>query len=143
MASDIPDGPSGLPLVGNVIDLVRKQGDFYEAVAAEYGDVARITLPGIGEMFLLSDPSDIEQVLRSESGNYTKATFSQDQLGELLGDGLVLSTGEHWQRQRQMIQPAFYRTRIGEYADVMVNRTAELTDEWKPGAFRLPSLRLE
>ncbi|RBI62430.1 cytochrome P450 [halophilic archaeon] len=133
MESDIPDGPGGLPLVGNIVDLVRGQGDFYEAVAEEYGDVARITLPGIGEMFLLSDPAAIEQVLLGESEQYTKAAFSQDQLGELLGDGLVLSKGDHWQRQRQMIQPAFYRERIGEYADVMVRRTAELTDEWESG----------
>jgi cytochrome P450 len=133
MASGTPDGPDGLPLAGNIVGLVREQGDFYEDVAAEYGDVARISLPGVGEMFLLSDPADIEQVLLAESRHYTKATFSRNQLGELLGDGLVLSEGDHWQRQRQMIQPAFYRDRIGEYADVMVNRTAELVDEWEAG----------
>lgn len=40
MASDTPSGPNGLPLVENVVDLVREQGDFYENAAAEYGDIA-------------------------------------------------------------------------------------------------------
>lgn len=84
-------------------------------------------------MCLLSDPADIEQVLLVKSDHYAKAAFSKNQLGELLGNGFVLSEGDRWHRQRQMIQPAFYRDRIGEYADVLVNRTAELADEWESG----------
>jgi cytochrome P450 len=127
-----PPSYDGLPVIGNTHQMVREQGGFYEA-AAELGDVVHLRLLGIGDLYQVSDPGLVREVLVTEQTRYGKASISKDQLGELVGEGLVLSEGELWQRQRQRIQPAFYRNRIATYADTMASEAAAVADEWSDG----------
>ncbi len=110
-----PPSYDGLPIVGNTHQMVRGQNAFYERTA-ELGDVVHIQLLGIGDLYQVSHPDLVGEVLVRSRDDHGKASISKDQLGELLGDGLVLSEGDLWQRQRQRVQPAFYRDRIAEYA---------------------------
>jgi cytochrome P450 len=48
----------------------------------------------------------------------------------VLGDGIFISEGEKWRRQRRLMQPAFSRQSIERYAEVMVRRTAAARDRW-------------
>lgn len=127
-----PPSYDGLPIIGNTHQMVRGQNAFYERTA-ELGDVVHIQLLGIGDLYQVSHPDLVSEVLVTSRGDYGKASISKDQLGELLGDGLVLSEGDLWQRQRQRVQPAFYRDRIAEYADTMVEESTAVTDEWSDG----------
>jgi len=54
----------------------------------------------------------------------------------LLGDGLLTSEGEFHLRQRRMIQPAFHRARIAEYANTMIEYAEHLSGEWRDGETR-------
>ena len=54
----------------------------------------------------------------------------------LLGEGLLTSEGEAHLRQRRMIQPAFHRQRIAEYAKAMVSYSERMRDEWQTGEVR-------
>ena len=55
----------------------------------------------------------------SANGDFRK-NLGARRLGSLLGNGLVLSEGEFWLRQRRLMQPAFHRQRIGAMAEAMV-----------------------
>ena len=127
-----PPGPAGLPVVGNTLELVREQGDFFERLA-EYGPVARMRIVGIGEAYVVTDPAPIERVLVSDRDAFEKGELARDRLGDLLGEGLVLSEGDLWRRQRQRIQPAFYRDRVTAYADVMADQSRRLAATLSPG----------
>lgn len=126
-----PPGPSGLPIIGNTLSLARGQGPYLERVADRYGPVVSVSMVGVGEMAVVSDPDLVEEVLFSDG--YTKASVGQEVLSELLGDGLVLSEGDLWERQRQLIQPAFTSDRIDRYAEVMADRAAAFADRLEPG----------
>jgi cytochrome P450 len=120
-----------LPVVGDTFALARGQGEYLERVADRYGPVASLSLVGIGDVALVSDPDLVEEVLFSEK--YTKASVGREVLSELLGDGLVLSEGDLWERQRQLIQPAFTGERIDRYAETMAERAAAFADRLEPG----------
>jgi cytochrome P450 len=123
-----PPTHDGLPLIGNTHQLVREQGGLYES-AAEHGDVVELQILGMGDFYLVNEPPLVEEVL-TDTDRFRKSTQSQDDLGDLLGDGLVLSEGDLWERQRQRIQPAFYMDRIAEYADTMAAETTASAEDW-------------
>jgi cytochrome P450 len=52
------------------------------------------------------------------------------------GNGVFLSEGEFWRRQRRLVQPAFHRARINAYADIMVRYTRQMLDTWRTGDIR-------
>jgi cytochrome P450 len=106
MVASRPSGPDGLPVLGNTLQFVRGQEEFYED-AATHGDVVSIDVLGIGAHCLVSEPALVERMLVSDRDRFAKPSQTKEQLGELLGRGLVLSEGALWRRQRGAIQPAF------------------------------------
>jgi cytochrome P450 len=52
---------------------------------------------------------------------------------QAIGQGLLTSDGEFHKRQRRLVQPAFHYKRIAAYADVMVDFTRDVLDEWQNG----------
>jgi cytochrome P450 len=54
----------------------------------------------------------------------------------LLGEGLLTSEKEFHLRQRRMIQPAFHRARINEYAKSMIEFAEKMSGEWRDGEER-------
>lgn len=79
---------------------------FYEQAVAYRGSV-RIRLAH-EHIHLLVDPDHIRQVLTVNADKYVKG-ISYTSLSHLLGNGLLTSGGELWQRQRALIMPAFSR----------------------------------
>ena len=81
--------------------------------------------------FLINKPEYIEHVLLTNYGNYTKSHFLRRLLGPLLGDGLLISEGELWRRQRRILAPAFHHRRISEYVNTMVVCTEATIERWR------------
>jgi cytochrome P450 len=49
----------------------------------------------------------------------------------LLGNGIIVSDGEMWRRQRTMLQPAFKQARVAELARHIKASSVALRDEWR------------
>lgn len=45
----------------------------------------------------------------------------------------MINEGEHWLRQRRLMQPAFHRASVASYADAMVRRTTRALDRRQDG----------
>ncbi|GAB7095769.1 cytochrome P450 [Halolamina litorea] len=105
---------------------------FVTGLEAAYGGVSRFEM-GPLDTYMVTDPSEIERVLVSESDRFTKPAFQDDALGSLLGQGLLLSEGETWQRQRKLAQPAFDMRRLSGMADRIVDHTETRLAEWDDG----------
>jgi cytochrome P450 len=122
-------GPKGRFLLGSLIELSRDWLGFYNRCAEEYGDFVRIHL-GHVPVYLVVHPRDIETVLVTNAGNFTKSADYRA-LARVLGRGLLTSEGEFWKRQRSLIQPAFHRQNILAYAAVMTSAAGRMLDSWK------------
>jgi cytochrome P450 len=86
--------------------------------------------------FLINKPEYIEHILLTNHANYTKSRFLRSVLGPLLGDGLLISEGELWRRQRRIAAPAFHHKRISGFVDTMVVCTEATLARW--GALTQP-----
>jgi cytochrome P450 len=131
MLETLPRGPEGRFLTGNLADFHRDQLGFYAACAREYGDVVRARL-GPRPALLIYHPDTIEEVLVARNRDFVKSPGVR-LLRPLLGDGLLLSEGDLWLRQRRLVQPAFHRQRIAAYGEVMVALVERRLGDWKAG----------
>jgi cytochrome P450 len=129
-----PPGPKGRFLLGSLIEVSRDWLGFYARCAEEYGDVVRIHLAHV-PVYLVAHPRDIETVLVTNAGNFTKSADYRA-LARVLGRGLLTSEGEFWKRQRSLIQPAFHRQNILTYAALMTRAAGRMLDSWKEKAER-------
>jgi cytochrome P450 len=86
----------------------------------EYGDVVAFRL-GPERTVLLSHPAHLHEVLVRQH-----RTFQKGRRGEVskqfLGEGLLNSEGARHQHQRRLLQPAFQRQRLAQYACVAPRR---------------------
>lgn len=122
----LPPKRTEVPVLGSAVAFARDPYAFY-ADLASYGDVVRFSL-GSYDMAAVLHPEGIKQVLVEEFERFRKP----DDAGgvEVLADGVLLSDGEQWQRQRTRLQPMFYRERIETYAETMASYAAAAADEW-------------
>lgn len=123
-----PPGPRGHFLLGNLAAVSRDWLGFYERCAKEYGDVVRLRYLHV-PICLLIHPRDIEYVLVSNPGNFTKSADYRA-LARVLGNGLLNNEGKSWQRQRALIQPAFRRENILSYAPVITRAASRMLASW-------------
>lgn len=81
---------------------------------------------------LLTNPEYITQVLKDRL-SFIKAKDLQ-QLRGVLGNGLLISEGDFWQRQRRLSQPVFHQQKINSYGEVMVEYTQQMLATWQDGS---------
>jgi cytochrome P450 len=124
-------GPRGGWLSGSRRAFQRDQLGFYEACAREYGDFVQ-TKMGPFRIFLVYHPEAIEELLVTRARDFIKSPGVR-MLRPLLGEGLLLSEGDTWLRQRRLMQPAFHRQRVAGYGDVMSTFAARHVRRWKAG----------
>lgn len=124
-------GPKGGFFFGSGRDFRRDQLGFYASCARVYGDFVQ-TKMGPFRILLIYHPDAIEELLVTRSRDFIKSPGVR-LLRPLLGDGLLLSEGETWLRQRRLMQPAFHRQRVAGYGDVMTAFTERHVSDWKVG----------
>jgi cytochrome P450 len=71
-----------------------------------------------------------------EHAKLHKSALTKLVVAPLLGQGLLISEGDFWRRQRRMMQPAFHRSRTNEYSPVMVECALEHAKRWRSGETR-------
>jgi cytochrome P450 len=123
--AEVP-GPKGIPLLG-VLPQVRQGAlQFFIRAAMDYGGLVRLEM-GPKRFYLACYPDYIKYVLQDNNKNFNKG---YGLTRPLLGDGLVSAEGEHWRKQRRLIQPLFNRAHLANFANVMIDQTAALFERW-------------
>jgi len=101
------------------------------AMARRYGDVSFWRFLHVSTYFF-AHPDDVETVLVTKYRSFTKGLGAQAN-PEVFGNGLLTSEGDFWLRQRRLGQPAFHRTRIAAYADIMACEAERMLESWRDG----------
>jgi cytochrome P450 len=102
---------------------------------ALYGDLYHARFFG-RDVFATRDAELAKQILITQADVFGKPRegIVARQLKRLLGDGLVLSEGELWRRQRRLIQPAFRPQRLVQYAQLVIALSEEFARTQRDGA---------
>lgn len=109
---------------------------------AAYGDAFRMHAPLIGkDVYVLSHPRHARHVLVDHHANYTKG-LGLERVGILLGNGIMVSEGELWRRQRKMIQPAFHASVLSSMVKHITEANARLAARWEQQAVRGETVNL-
>jgi len=84
------------------------------------------------DYIVVGHPDLISQVLREQQSNLMKDKLTRI-MSPVLGNGLLISEGEFWRRQRRLAQSAFQHQQIVRYGQVMVEYTERLLSSWHDG----------
>ncbi len=98
---------------------------------SKLGDISHFRA-GPFTVYLINHPDLIRDVLVVNAAKFKKGRALQ-RSKTLLGEGLLTSEKEFHLRQRRMIQPAFHRQRIADYARSMTHFADIAADGWQDG----------
>lgn len=120
---------------GHSVDIIKNRLEALNRWQREHGDVVRLQLAHI-HAHLVSNPADVALVLHDSNRHYNKQTRGNVLLKLVIGNGLLVSEGSFWLRQRRIAQPAFARRRIEGFARTMVTSAEAMATEWEALAKR-------
>ncbi len=92
----------------------------------EKGDTFRLNIGFNKSVIFSRDAGLVEYVLQKNQKNYVKSEIQTKDLVKYVGEGLLTSEGEHWKKQRKLIQPAFHKKQLANLLDSI--RQAILTE---------------
>ncbi|MDJ0385052.1 cytochrome P450 [Streptomyces sp. G-G2] len=125
-----PVAPGRLPLLGHAVQLWREPIAFLESLRT-HGDVVRLDI-GTWPVHVLTHPDHVNTVLVQQAQRFGRGRIF-DRLRPVFGNGLVTTDGDFHRKQRRMIQPAFHRGHIAEYAEVMTRQAEAMSESWTAG----------
>jgi cytochrome P450 len=124
-------GPKALPLVGLLPAFRKDPLALLTSLQGEHGDL--FTLPLGPYRFLVVNNADhIHTILTRHGRGFAKGRDAR-LAAPLLGEGLLLSEGEPWRRQRRLVRPAFGAEQLQRYADVMSRVAERVVTRWHDG----------
>jgi len=122
----------GLPLLGNIPAMLRDATSCLLGAVRQHGPLVRVRF-GAGGMLLVAHPEDLEHVLQLHNRRYVRG-HTVDMIRPMLGNGLPLSDGAFWLRQRRTMQPLFARPRIATLVETIVDVSRRHVSELRDGA---------
>lgn len=127
--------PSQKPnLIGGHFRKFRKDPTGFLTAQAALGDVSFFRM-GSQPGYFLNHPDLVRDLFVVNAHKFMKGRALQ-RAKNLLGEGLLTSEGAFHLRQRRMIQPAFHKSRIADYAESMVEFADRMADTWVDGKVR-------
>ena len=133
----LPSGPAAAPALN--IDASTLQ--WLTGAVAACDEVFAIEQGGsVPAVFVLA-PSLAHDILVRRHGSCRKGR-GFERVKMLLGNGLIVSDGDHWRRSRTMVQPAFKPKAIEQMLERMHRHAARVADEWAARTARGEALDL-
>ena len=84
-------------------------------------------------IYFVNDAEYVKRILLDNVANYPKSVTYRNNLRPFLGDGLLISEGDFWKRQRRLAQPAFHLRRLKALAAAMAEAAARMSQSWQHG----------
>jgi cytochrome P450 len=122
-----------LPLVGDLWAFLDDRLAFM-AACARAGDARWVRL-GPKRVLVLSHPEHIRELFLLEGKHFVRGVTGAP-MRQLMGEGLLLSEGDVWKRQRRDVQPLFGPSHIAEWQPQIEGAAAALMSRWSDGDVR-------
>ncbi|CAG8512513.1 9054_t:CDS:10 [Paraglomus occultum] len=121
-------GPRGLPILGNLISqlfhIARDKTSLQHTTGLynKYGPIWTISLPGIGRIVGIDEPSTLEYILKRNFENYVKGDYVLSRLHDVLGHGIFATDGDAWKLQRKRASNIF---KVRNFREIICKAFAE------------------
>lgn len=125
----VPCGPRGGWLLGSLPEFRAGMLPFFERCRRDFGTVVSFRLAN-RRIHLLSEPALIESVLVHQNRAFQKH-YAIRLLRPVLGNGLLLSEGPFWLKQRRLVQPAFAQRFTDHFQNIITKHGEELGAAWR------------
>jgi cytochrome P450 len=123
--------PKGKLITGHTKEFQADPLGFLKKVSS-YGEVVKIRFAPFQNVYLVSNPEMIKQVLVTKQKYFVKSKDFQA-LKTFIGEGLLTSEKETHMRHRKLIQPAFKWSHITNYGQDMIDITTDYLSKWEDG----------
>ena len=101
-------------------------GDLLQILSAGFYRRMAVRLRGVGrDVVVINNPNEIKNVLSVSVEAFPKSDLMIAALEPLIGDGIFISNGAVWRRQRRMLEPALNQMRVRRMYPLM---SASVTD---------------
>lgn len=97
----------------------------------EWGDIICVTV-GPVRWYMLSHPDQVKEVFVTRHREFGKTDRFKQVISSVDGNGLVVSEGDFWLKQRRTIQPMFHHDRLNKYTEVIVEKTKAMIGAFTP-----------
>lgn len=111
LSKKIPE-VSFLKFLNHASNILKNPLPFHAINFEKHGDIFRLNI-GLGKSVLFCrDPHLLQHALQKNQKNYTKSYIQTKDVAKYVGKGLLTSEGQHWQKQRKLIQPTFHKSQL-------------------------------
>ena len=101
---------------------------FFDRIAQDYGDFVHYR--GLLSFYQINHPALVKSVLMGTHKHYDKNSNIYRRVANAFGDGLVVSEGNKWKRQRKLMQPMFGPKTVKHFFDGMLTAVDEMAKAW-------------
>jgi cytochrome P450 len=116
--------------LGNLRQMNREGVYFYHRIQKEFGDCVQLSL-GHKKIAVFFHPDAVKEILAEKSDVFIKGK-QYNQLRKLLGNGLLTSDGNEWQRQRRLLNPIFAKDGLNILQKQIENHCKEFVSKLAP-----------
>ncbi|TMW65591.1 hypothetical protein Poli38472_008233 [Pythium oligandrum] len=126
---EIPYQPGGLPIIGNLLEIVRNRHRIYDWSVEQClrfkGQPFKRRIPGQPEIVTFCTPEPIEEITTKQFDNFIKGELQVDVLEGLFGRALIASDGERWYHQRKTAAKFFSARALRAFMNKAVHKNID------------------
>lgn len=109
--------------------ILRNPLPFHHKNFERLGDTFRIKV-SLNDAVVISRNAELAQyALQKNHKNFRKSPIQTEDVAKYVGHGLLTIEGEHWRRQRRLIQPAFHKDHINKLLGTIQSAIREELDK--------------
>lgn len=123
-------GPTGIPLLGNLLQ-ISPEGLHrnIERWANRYGSIYKIRL-GTHDIVIVTATETVQYVLKNRPDKFRRLGRMDDVIREMGFIGVFNAEGDEWKRQRKFVSQALNLTRLKAFFPTLVSITEKLFNRW-------------
>ncbi|PRQ06474.1 cytochrome P450 [Enhygromyxa salina] len=120
-------GPGLMAAPGFIYNMARDVFPTMLDLRARYGDVIDLSGVGARNVFFVFGPEGVQRMFRDNSANFVRGANFRN-VANVVGNGIVVSEGEFWVRQRKQVSAALTRSVVHTQVDRMVEVIAQMIE---------------